>query len=318
MLITWPLLSGSSEGKAVLLFVLIGSLLFFNSLIPRIGFLEPLNNKISSYSPDGRKLLKWTLILVVVTYILGIMIELMIRAKYGVSPFTIFVSLNPSPTTTSPMHSHVFKAFFGHLVSNMGGLVPSHIHTGSSLYQEVIPWAYFIVISLPIAYLTGLFSLNGRRDSQKIIMAFALALVLISMIDGGLYSQPAMIGLILLILLYFVRRPVNIRGIVVPVALIVLLLGSWIGFEVVGTNTSYHEIKVINEKESADLSSYNVQSLEKEGNVTVIRIITSGSDKETLESLFETYGGKADSFFITWNFFSYFGISSPDQLDDFN
>lgn len=38
MMITWPLLSGSSEGKAVLLMVLMGSFLILNSLINNRGF----------------------------------------------------------------------------------------------------------------------------------------------------------------------------------------------------------------------------------------------------------------------------------------
>lgn len=63
--ITWPLLSGSSEGKAVLLLVIMGSLILFNSLLrSRRGFLDTFYTKLYTYSPEGRKYLKWFIIVV--------------------------------------------------------------------------------------------------------------------------------------------------------------------------------------------------------------------------------------------------------------
>jgi len=112
MMITWPLLSGSSEGKAVLLMVLMGSFLLLNSLINTWGDLTPINEKIATYSPDGKKFFKWTMIIILLTCVVGVLIEFYIRLKYGVSPLTIFVSTNPTSTSTSPMHTHVFKSVF--------------------------------------------------------------------------------------------------------------------------------------------------------------------------------------------------------------
>jgi hypothetical protein len=118
MMITWPLLSGSSEGKAVLLMVLMGSFLILNSLINNRGFLAPVKNHAHDFSQDGKRFLKWTIIIIFLTCLVGLLIEVSIRLKYGVSPLTIFVSTNPTSTTTSPMHSHVFKSVFGHLADN--------------------------------------------------------------------------------------------------------------------------------------------------------------------------------------------------------
>lgn len=306
MMITWPLLSGSSEGKAVLFLMAIGSFLILNSLINTIGVLAPLKEKVYGYSPDGKKFLKWTILIIILTCLVGLLIEFYIRLKYGVSPLTIFVSTNPTSTTTSPMHSHVFKSVFGHFADSMGGLVPQHVHTGGSLYPVVIPWAYFIFITLPLAYITGLFSLDERRDIYRILMAFALTLSLIGIVDGGLYSQPLIIGLGLLFILYFVKTPFQFRQLILPLVLIFLVALSGLGLELAGNNSSYHEIKVLNQFEPADLTGYNVLSTEKAGNITVVRIDTSRSDKTTLESLFKTYEGRADGFFMTWNFFSYF------------
>jgi hypothetical protein len=306
MMITWPLLSGSSEGKAVLFMMLIGSFLILNSLINTNRFLAPVNEKTTEYSPDGKKFLKWTILIILLTCLVGLLIEFSIRFKYGVSPLTIFVSTNPTSTTTSPMHTHVFKSVFGHIADTMGGLVPENVHTGGSLYPEVIPWGYFIFITLPLAYITGLLSLNMGKDIYRVILAFALALALIGMVDGGLYSQPLLIGLGLLFILYFVKKHFQFRQLILPLALIFLVALSGLALELAGNNSSYHEIKVLNQFEPVDLSGYNVLSTEMQGNMTVIRIDTSQSDKTTLESLFKTYEGRADGFFITWNFFSYF------------
>jgi hypothetical protein len=305
MMITWPLVSGSSEGKAVLLMMAMGSFLILNSLINTSGFLSPIKERVTSYSPDGKKFLKVTLLLILLTCVVGLLIEFFIRLKYGVSPLTIFVSTNPTSTTTSPIHTHVFKSVFGHFADSMGGLVPQHVHTGGSLYPDVIPWAYFILLTLPLAYITGLFSLDEREGIYRIIMAFALTLALIGMVDGGLYSQPLIIGLGILFILYFVKTPFQFRQLILPLALIFLVALSGLGLELAGNNSSYHEITVINQFEPVDLSGYNVLSTEKQGNVTVIQMDTSINDKTLLENLFKTYDGRADGFFMTWNFFSY-------------
>jgi hypothetical protein len=283
-----------------------GSLLLLNTVIIHSRLLESWEQRISNYNHDGKRFLKWALFIILTTYLAGLLIELIIRAKYGVSPLTIFVSLNPNPTTTSLMHSHVFKAVLGHLAGSWGGLIPSHIHTGSSLYQHVVPWAYLILITLPLAYIAGLFSIDRQRDVFRVIMAFALSLTLIGMIDGGMFSQPAMIGLSGLFILYFIREPFQTRQLVLPMALILLLVLSGLGLELAGNNSSYHELKVINQTKPADLNGYHVLSMEKQQNMTIVRIKTQYSDKNTLESLFATYGGKAEGFFMSWNFFSYF------------
>jgi hypothetical protein len=306
MMITWPLLSGSSEGKAVLLMVIMGGFLVLNSVINNYGFLLPLKEKISSYSPDGQKYLKWTLILLLITAVAGILIELLIRIKYGVSFFTIFVSVNPTATTTSPMHTHVFKSVFGNIADGLQQFVPNHVHTAGNLYPQVIPWAYLILITLPLACITGLFSLNERKTVNRILIAFSLTLALIGMVDGGLYSQPSMIGLTLLFFLYFIRTPFKFRQLIIPFVISALVVSSGLALELAGNNSEYHEIKVINQTGQPDLSNYNVLSTEKQGNMTVIKIKTTGSDKITLESLFKTYQGRSDGFFMTWNLFSYF------------
>jgi uncharacterized membrane protein YobD (UPF0266 family) len=97
-----------------------------------------------------------------------------------------------------------------------------------------------------------------------------------------------------------------VKQLIIPIVVMGLIVLSGVGLELAGNNSSYREITVINQYEPVDLSDYNILSTQKEGKRTVIRMDTSVSDKQTLESLFVTYQGRADGFFMTWDFFSYF------------
>ena len=308
MNLTWPLLSGSSEGKAVLLLVVMGSLLLFNSILrSRRGFLDRIYSKLYNHSPEGRKYLKWFIILALLTYVVGIILEIWLRSRYGVSILTIFVSLNPSPTSTSPTHSHVFKAVLGYLIHWVGVNVPGGIHTGGSLIQQVSPGAFLIVFTLPAAYLLGLFSLDNRLAIHRIIMAFCMTLALVGMLDGGLFSQPGVMGLGGTLGMYAIKSPFRFRQLLFPALVVILLIVSGVAVEVAGSNPAYHELTIINPQESLDLSGYDVMAIQEGDNQTIVRIKTDKSDKEFLRGLFVSLDGKADGFFMTWNFATYFG-----------
>ena len=119
--ITYPFLEGSSQGKSVLLFGILGSILL---LYPIFNFKGRIMRKISIINPalneNENYYLKFVIILVMLTYIIGILIEIIIRLKLGVSIFTTFVAMDPSPTSTSITHSHVFKSVLGDLISLTG------------------------------------------------------------------------------------------------------------------------------------------------------------------------------------------------------
>lgn len=308
MTITWPLLSGSSEGKAVLLLLTMGSLLLFNSFIrSRRGFLDTVYLKLYNYGPEGRKYLKWFIILALLTYLVGLLLEIWLRSRYGVSILTIFVSLNPSPTSTSPTHSHVFKAVLGYLIDWVGFNVPGDIHTGGSLIQQVTPWAFLILFTLPAAYILGLFSLDDRLAIHRLIMAFCMTLALVGMLDGGLFSQPGVMGLGGTLGMYAIKSPFQFRQLLYPALVVILLIVSGVAVEVAGSNPAYHELNIINPQESLDLSGYDVIAIQEGDDRTVVRIRTDQSDKEFIEGLFVSLDGKANGFFMTWNFATYFG-----------
>lgn len=296
--ILYPLLQGSSEGKAVLFFFFMGSLLVLNSII---------TDKISIFASidNSRRYLKYTLLIALFTYLVGILLEIWLRIYFDVSLFTIFISLNPEVTSTSIMHSHVFKSAIGSIPTTLGITLSSNIHTGESLFKYVSPLTYLIILTLPVAYITSLISMDKRIDIYRVIIAFAASLTLIGMIDGGLFSNPAIIGLAGLLGMYFIEKPFSPRNLIKPTLIVLIIILAGLTVEIAGSNPDYHQITLINQTESIDWSGYHITNVINTNNHTNIQIETTQNEKENLLKLFKTLKGKADGFFITWNFYSY-------------
>ena len=302
MMVLWPVLSGSSDGKAVLLFCIMGSILLINSIIINSTKIQ---NKPFMKDLDGKKYLKWTIIIVLFTYAVGIIIELWLRFRFGVSPFTTFIAVTPTETSTSITHTHVFKSVLGYTISTLGIHVPANIHTGSSLIKYVYPFPLIIIVTFPLVYITGLLSLNSRRGAHKLILAFAVTLALISMVDGGLFSQPAMIALGGLLVIYFLKKPFSVKNFIKPAVIIILIILAGFAIEIAGSNTHYHDVTVVNQVEPLDLVGYNATVTESNGNTTVFRMYSNMTDKEIFSSLSKSFEGKSGGFFVSWNLFSY-------------
>ena len=308
--ITYPFLEGSSEGKSVLLFGIMGSILL---LYPLVNFKGKIMQKISSINPalkeNGNYYLKLIIIVVLLTYLIGILIEIIIRLKLGVSIFTTFVAMDPSPTSTSITHSHVFKSVLGDLISLSGFHVPNNIHTGSALIHYTSPFSFIVLITFPITYLLGLISLNQRQNLYKIILAFAITTSLIGMLDGGLFSTPALIGISGLLGVYAIKKPFSIKDLLKPSFLIILLIILRISIGLLGTNTEYHEVTFIDEKVPVDLNGYNVTSIDHVGDKTIIRISTDKSDKSILIDMVQRSEGKVSGLTLSWDIFSWISKS---------
>ena len=295
----YPLLLGSSEGKLVLFLFLMGSLLIFNSLISS----GRITSKFAGLDIlASRKYLKYTIIVVLITFIVGILIEIWLRLSFGVSLFTVFVSLDPDVSSTSIMHSHVFKSALGSILSTLRAILPANIHTGDSLFGYISPLAYLIIFTLPLTYITSLISMDNRMGHYRVIIAFAASLTMIGMIDGGLFSNPAIIGFAGLIGMYFIEEPFSPRNLIKPSLVVLLIIMAGLAIEIGGSNPVNHQITLINQTEPVIWSGYNVQ---ENGNNTYT-LYYNQNDKKNLVKLFSTIKGKADAFFITWNFYSYY------------
>ena len=111
---TQPVLMGSSKGKDVLFFVLMGFTMMLATLFEnkKISDLVASLN-VSDKFKDNQFYLKTALGLFLSLAVIGLAIEVYLRLSLGIDVFTIFVAMNPSPTTTSIYHSHLYKSIFG-------------------------------------------------------------------------------------------------------------------------------------------------------------------------------------------------------------
>ncbi|MGL6299054.1 MAG: hypothetical protein ACRC1M_07805 [Methanobacteriaceae archaeon] len=223
--ITELFLMGSSKGKDLLFFTGIGFLLiissskYFNSqpfwkLATYSDYSKSIQNKKS------QKYLKITLILLIISLLIALATELIMRANLSIAPLTTFVVVIPETTTTSILHTHIFKSVASNFSSDIINLinnivnfngsatinaVPSiatNINTGNSLYYYIPKIANIFLVLYPIIGIFGIFSLKNRTVPSKLVLIFTMVCGLIGLLDGGLFAVPTIIGLFGLIYIY--------------------------------------------------------------------------------------------------------------------
>lgn len=303
--ITYPFLEGSSEGKSVILFTVMGSILLLYPLFKSESFIGNKVSNIPILSFESQKYLKISIIIIFITYLIGLLLEIWLRAKFGVSPFTTFVSFGQGESSTSITHSHMLKSILGAFISAIGIYVPSQINTGISLSQYLSSVVYVIFIMFPLVYFTGLISLSNRSDIYKVFLAFGITVSLIGMLDGGLFSTPALIGLLILLTIYHIKKPFSPKNLTKPALIVLLLIFLRLSISIMGTSTEFHEITIINPSDNIDISGYDVISVKKEANKMIIKVPGNINDKVLLMSLVSDLYGKCSGFFLSWNIYSY-------------
>ena len=199
-----PILMGSSKGKDVLFFVLFGITIILSTLGDNDRICNCFKNlSIPKSLKDRDFYLKLSLILFLFAAIAGLIVELYLRKSLGISWNTILVIMNPSMTSTSILHSHIYKGIFGIILGMALSYIPSGIHTGSSLGAYTPSAIGLLFILIPITYIAMVISMQRRKAVPRLFLAFICSIGIIGLIDGGLFGTPAMIGIYgILILMY--------------------------------------------------------------------------------------------------------------------
>ena len=306
--ITYPFLEGSSQGKSIILFTVMGSLFLLYPLFNLDGIIGKRISSINNLLKyDGKKYLKFTIITIFFTYIFGLLIEVLIRIKLGVPILTTFIAYNSNSYSSSAVaHSHVFKSVLGFIIQSLGIHINTGVNAGVPLIPYTIPLALIVLVTWPLIYIGGIIAIsNQERNLYRIILAFVLTLSLIGILDGGLFSTPAIIGLAGLLGVYFIKKPFSPRNLLKPSVIIIFLIILRFSLGLLGTNTEVHEITIINPADNIDLQGYNVLSVQKEQNKTIVTVPGNTNDKVLLTSLTKTLKGKCSGFFLSWNILSY-------------
>lgn len=194
---TQPILMGSSKGKDVLFFVLMG----FTMILATIFDNEKIYSRFSSLNirdkfKDSQFYLKTAFGLFLFLALAGLVLEVYLRLSLGIDIFTIFVAMDPSPTTTSIYHSHIYKSLFGVILGAVLSYIPAGIHTGSSLGAYAPPIAGILFILIPINYCLMILALQKRHPALQFFMSFIFSIAIIGIIDGGLFATPTMGGIL--------------------------------------------------------------------------------------------------------------------------
>lgn len=202
--ITQPILMGSSKGKDILFFVLFGITLLLSTICDNDKIYSKISSlKINEKLKNHNFYLKISIILFLIISILGLILEIYLRYSLGTGLNTIFVAVNPSLTTTSILHSHLYKSIFGTILGIFLTNIPAGIHTGSSLAIYTPKIANYLFILIPVLYIILIGSLQKREPFSRVILAFAISIGVIGIMDGGFFATPTIGGLygLLIILL---------------------------------------------------------------------------------------------------------------------
>lgn len=308
LMLTYHFLEGSSQGKSIILFTVMGSILLLYPLFEVNGFIgSKISNLGSIFKFEPKKYLKITICLLILTYLVGMLTELLIRYKFGVSPFNTFIAYNSnSYSSTALTHSHVFKSMLGLVISNLGIHINAGINAGVALIPYTLPLALIVFVTYPLIYIGGLIAVaNEKRFLYQILLAFAVTVSLIGVLDGGLFSTPALVGLATLLGIYFIKKPFKAKDLIKPSVIIIILIILRVSLGILGTNTVSHEITILNPSDHIDLQSYNVTSIQKLDNKTVYSVPGNTNDKVLLMGLTRDLKGNGTGFFLSWNIYSF-------------
>ena len=201
---TQPILMGSSKGKDILFFVLFGITIILSTLGDNERICNFFNGlTIPEILKDKDFYLKLSLIIFIFTAVAGLAVELLLRNSLGIGWNTILVIMNPSETSTSILHSHLYKSIFGMILGMFLSHIPTGIHTGSSLSAYTPNIISLLFILIPINYITLIISMQKRKAVPRLFLAFISTIGIIGLIDGGMFGTPAVGGIYgILILMY--------------------------------------------------------------------------------------------------------------------
>lgn len=332
-MLTQPLLMGSSKGKDILFFFIYGFFLIVSELenyniIKKIPWPKFLRRTTDDY-------LRLVFILLFFLGVCGLISEVNIRYSLHLGVFTIFNAMDPTMTSTSILHSHVYKSVFGVIINTVLTVIPTGIHTGSSLEQYIPFYAKLLFILIPITGLMMVKAVQNRSFYTRIVLCFALSIGIIGLIDGGFFSTPFLGGMYLIIvkkynsntLEYWVGKAFNKKdwcenveddpyvikhftdykaGLknIIPhlILLFIILLRLSVAF--VGSNSEYYEADIMH-PENVDLSHFDTIKIVSTDNSLNVEFNSSYNEMELENKLGENLKGKCEYYTLSWNTYSY-------------
>lgn len=323
--ITHLFLMGSSKGKDIMFFGLLGLFLIIPQLIKK------------DFHPE--KYLKISMVIGWVLLILGIILEIIFRLQMDIKLNTIFCAVSNSISTTSILHTHLLKSILGALLSQiMGPFIQSNIYTGVGLYAYLPSFGFLIILLIPILFITLILAIRNRPWFTSLLLAFFSSCLIIGAIDGGLFGTPALVGILGLYLVYRNGFYLNYilytiigdkdtlekneeiqpvyrnrgfkewryifnRFLIWFVVIGIIFLRFGVGFA--GAETDYYTVDVVNPKGDIDLGNITVIDQINNTNKITYHIDSSYNEMKLLNDLGIRLKGSCDYYTVSWNIYSY-------------
>ena len=327
--ITYLFLMGSSKGKDIIFFGLLGLFLILSQLIKR--------------DVDTNKYLKISIVIGSVLLISGIGLEVIFRYQMGINLNTVFCSMGSQMSSTSILHTHLLKAILGQIITTViGPFIQSDINTGVGLYQYLPSFAFLIVLLIPILFITIVFASQKRPWFTNFLIAFFSSCLIIGIIDGGMFATPSYIGIFGLYLIYrngyylnhFVGvilndtelleeneliqppyRNINLseiryifnRFLIYMVVGLVIFLRFTIAFA--GADADYYTVNIANPSDNLTLGNVTPFIIShdhnNETNITTYKIDSKYNEMGLINDLKTPLNNSCEYYTVSWNIYSY-------------
>lgn len=327
--VTYLFLMGSSKGKDILLFGLLGLILILSQIIKK--------------DIDTTKYLKISIVLGSVLLILGILLEVIFRMQMGIGLNTVFCSMTNGMSSTSILHTHLLKSILGEVITQIiGPFIQSDINTGVGLYAYVPSFSFLVILLIPVLFATVVLSSQKRPWFTNFLIAFFSSCLFIGIIDGGMFATPSYVGIFGLYLVYrngyylnyivgrllkdetllkeneliqpvyrnrgfSEKRYLFNRFLIWFVVIVFILLRFTVALA--GAEPDYYTVDVVNATEDIDLGNISVEILNYEQNndlnKTTYHIDPSYNEMKLINDLKTPLNNSCEYYTVSWNAYSY-------------
>lgn len=323
--ITYQFLMGSSKGKDIIFFGLLGLFLILSQAIDR--------------DIDATRYLKISMLMGFAILTLGILLEIVFRLEMGIKLNTIFASMTGTMSTTSILHTHLLKSILGALLTQIiGPLIQSDINTGVGLYQYLPSFSFLVILLIPILFITLVFAMQRRPWLTNFLIAFFSSCLMIGSIDGGMFATPSYVGLLGLYLVYRngyylnyivgtvlgdeallneneaiqpvyknhdlsrIRYLFN-RFLIYFVVIAVIILRFTVAFA--GAEPDYYTINIANESGDIDFGDIPMEKITQSNNITTYHVDSQYNEMKLLNDLKVPLNNSCEYYTVSWNVYSY-------------
>ncbi|MCQ2971280.1 MAG: hypothetical protein MJ226_06835 [archaeon] len=319
--VTHLFLMGSSKGKDIIFFGLLGLLLILSQVIPR---------KI-----DATRYLKISIVIGFVLLVFGNLLEVVFRLQMGIKLNTVFCSMSSTMSSTSILHTHLLKSILGEVLTKIiGPFIQSNINTGVGLYSYVPDISFLVVLIIPILFITLILANQKRPWFTNFLIAFFSSCLLIGSFDGGLWATPSLVGLLGLWIVYrngyylnlhlgkiikdkkLLKANENIqpsyrniglseakylfnRFLPILIILIVIALRFTVAFA--GAEPDYYTVEIVNMTDNVDFGDIPIEKISNE----TYHVDSNYNEMELINDLKVPLNNSCKYYTVSWNAYSY-------------